>query len=195
MYQQNETTMEIKKNYFLRNMVDLEKSFAEYLSSADFNYVILEKNIPLVWASDKTPVIYGGEIDVLNELVEIGAFEDENMSILKPDFKVMTELDFIVTFCLDAVADYIAKKIITYGEFDGTNFVLNTDDSFNGIIDYHGMTDILGIYVSNDSKSELTFFVSNDKDTNRDFLWLNYLPNEVIVKIVQFVEKTYNNEY
>ena len=36
--------MELKKNYFLRNMVDMEENLSTYLKKADFNYVILEKN-------------------------------------------------------------------------------------------------------------------------------------------------------
>ena len=182
--------MKIKTNYFLRNMVDLEiTSVAEYLKNSDFNYVILEKNIPIVWASDNTPVIYGGEMDVINELMELEAFVDIENLILKPGFKVMTEQDFINSYCLDAIKNYIAKKVLCNGEFDGTNYVLNTDNTFNGIVNVYGVTDILGIYVSNDSKSELTFLMSNNTDTKRDFFVLTDFDFDVIIKIVDFVEK------
>ncbi len=179
--------MELKKNYFLRNMVDLEKNLSTYLKDADFNYVILEKNIPLVWG-DKTPVVFGGEMDVINELMELDAFADVEKNILKPDFKVLTEQDFIETFCLDAVANYIAKLVISYGNFDGTNFLVNTDDSFNGIIDRDGMTDILGIYASNNSNSELSILISSEDDKKREFITLLELDFNTIVKIVKFVE-------
>ena len=91
-------------------------------------------------------------------------------------------------FCLDVVAEYIAKKVIIYGKFDGTNYVLNTDDSFNGIINIDGMTDILGIYASNNSNSELSILISSRDDKKREFITLSELSFDNIIKIVKLVE-------
>ena len=112
--------MEIKTNYFLRNMVDLEiTTLSEYLKGAKFNYVILEKNVPIVWGSDKTPVIYGGFEDVEAELVELKAYADKEETTLKPEFKLITEAKFIKDFCLDAIAEYLFEKVVKLKNFDG----------------------------------------------------------------------------
>ena len=84
--------MEFKHNYFLRNMVDLDiKSLAEYLKHSDVNYVIMVNDEPIVFAGDKTPAVFGGEIDVQNELAECGLV-NENFEP-KEGGKVITELD------------------------------------------------------------------------------------------------------
>ena len=79
--------MDININYFFRNMVDLEiTTLSNYLKGAKFNFVILEKNVPIVWGSDKAPVIYGGLEDVEAELVELKAYADEEELTIKPEF-------------------------------------------------------------------------------------------------------------
>lgn len=181
--------MKIKKNYFLRNMVDLDiHSLAEYLSNADFNYVILEKNIPLVWASDNSPVVYGGEMDVINELMELDAFADVEKCILKPEFKVITEQEFIETFCLDEIINYINKQTLCNGEFDGVNMIVYTDNTFNKIIEIDGYTDIIGIFANMNGK-ETTALITCENDTKQSFVNIGELPFEVIIKIVELVEK------
>ena len=178
--------MELKKNYFLRNMVDVEKNLSTYLKDADFNYVILEKNIPLVWG-DKTPVVFGGEIDVQNELVELNALNENGT--LKDDFKVMTELEFIETFCLNEVVNFIKKKTLCDGVFDGVNMVVNTDDTFNNLVKFEDMTDILGIYVNMNGHDEPSVLVSSNDDTKRNFIYVSELPMNIIIKIIEFLEK------
>ena len=180
--------MEIKTNYFLRNMVDLEiTTLSEYLKGAKFNYVILEKNVPIVWGSDKTPVIYGGFEDVEAELVELKAYADEEETTLKPEFKVITEAKFIKDFCLDAIAEYLFEKVVKLKNFDGVNYILHFDNTFNGIINLNGMTDILNVYADMVNKN-VNFLISDDDDIKQDFCYLGDFPYNVIVKIVNYVE-------
>lgn len=184
--------MDFKKNYFLRNMVDLEiNSLSEYLEGADYNYVIFEKNVPIIWGSDKTPVIYGGETDVYAELDALCALKEDGVS-LKEDFKVMTEQDFIETFCLDAVAEYLYKKVMNVKYFDGVNYMLHFDNSFNGIVNINGMTDILNIYCDETNKN-VNFLISDENDVKQDFCYLGDFPFDVIIKIVKYVEH-YSND-
>ena len=178
--------MELEKNYFLRNMVDMEKNLSTYLKDAEFNYVILEKNIPLVWG-DKTPVVFGGEIDVQNELVGLDALNENGT--LKDDFKVMTELEFIETFCLSEVVNYIKKKTLCDGEYDGTNMVVNTDNTFNNLVNFDNMTDILGIYANMNGHEEASVLVSSNDDTKKEFIYVSELPMNVIIKLIEFLEK------
>ena len=180
--------MEIKTNYFLRNMVDLEiTTLSEYLKGAKFNFVILEKNVPIVWGSDKTPVIYGGFEDVEAELVELKAYADEEETTLKPEFKVITEAKFIKDFCLDAIAEYLFEKVVKLKNFDGVNYILHFDNTFNGIINLNGMTDILNVYADMVNKN-VNFLISDDDDIKQDFCYLGDFPYNVIVKIVNYVE-------
>lgn len=178
--------MELKKNYFLRNMVDVEKNLSTYLKDADFNYVILEKNIPLVWG-DKTPIVFGGEIDVQNELVGLDALNENGT--LKDDFKVMTELEFIETFCLIEVVNFIKKKTLCDGVFDGVNMVVNTDNTFNNLVNFNNMTDILGIYANMNGHDEPSVLVSSNDDTKKEFIYVSKLPMDVIIKLIEFLEK------
>lgn len=102
--------MIIKTNYFLRNMVDLGiATIGEYLKSADQNYVILENGTPIVWG-DKTPVVYGDEASVIAELSEQGVWNGDNSS-LKEGWQVLTEFDFLVKFCKDALLTEIFKDM------------------------------------------------------------------------------------
>ena len=170
--------MGFKKNYFLDNIKEWGiNTLSEYLTNSPHNYVILENNVPILWASN----IFGGIKDVEKELNALEGYKNDNI-------KVLTERIFIMRFCLDVVADYIAKKVIIYGKFDGTNYVLNTDDSFNGIINIDGMTDILGIYASNNPNSELSILISSRDDKKREFITLSELSFDNIIKIVKLVE-------
>lgn len=178
--------MELKKNYFLRNMVDMEKNLSTHLKDAEFNYVILEKNIPLVWG-DKTPVVFGGEDDVQNELVGLDALNENGT--LKDDFKVMTELEFIETFCLSEVVNFIKKKTLCDGVFDGVNMVVNTDNTFNNLVNFDNMTDILGIYANMNGHEEASVLVSSNDDTKKEFIYVSKLPMNIIIKLIEFLEK------
>ena len=180
--------MDIKTNYFLRNMVDLDiTSLGEYLKGAKFNYVILEKNVPIVWGSDKAPVIYGGFEDVEAELVELKAYADEEELTLKPEFKVITEARFIKDFCLDAIAEYLFEKVVKLKKFDGVNYILHFDKTFNGVINLNGMTDILNICADMTNKN-VNFLISDYDDIKQDFCYLGDFPYNVIVKIINYVE-------
>lgn len=170
--------MLFKHNYFLRNSVDLEKSVKDYILDSDVNYVILEDNIPLMWG-DKTPVIYGDEASVMNELVELDAV-DENGN-MKGDWKVMTELDFILTFCLDVVTKLIKEKVIDKGEFDGICHITYLD--LNDTINIDGMTDILNASV-NKEDGHLVFLISDKDDTKQTFETLSSFNEETILKII-----------
>lgn len=101
--------MIIKTNYFLRNMVDLGiATIGEYLKSADQNYVILVNGKPIVWG-DKTPVVCGDEASLQNELSEMQGMDDDGA--LKEGWQVLTEFDFLVKFCKDALLMEIFKDM------------------------------------------------------------------------------------
>ena len=119
--------IDFKKNYFLRNMIDLGKTLGEYLTDADENYVILEKGEPLIWG-DRTPVIFGDEMGVLNELGEIGGLDDNGD--LLPNFKVMIEQEFIYKYCLSALEDWFKDKAKKIGEDYGVCHIIWLDDRF-----------------------------------------------------------------
>ncbi len=177
--------MEFKHNYFLRNMVDLDiKSLAEYLKHSDVNYVIMVNDEPIVFAGDKTPAVFGGEIDVQNELAEC-ELVNENFE-LKEGVKVLTESDFIKQFCMDAIEDWIIKKIIELNNYDGVCYIEYLDNSFNGVIDINGMTDILNLCVGVDRM--LSLLASDENDDKQDFIYITDLPFDIVVKIINKLE-------
>ena len=142
--------MKIKTNYFLRNMVDLDiTTFAEYLKSSDQNYVILVDDEPIVWAGDNnTPVIYGGEIDVQNELGEIGGLVyDGDEARLQEDYAVLTEFDFLVRFCKDALFEELSKEIKKVGEFDGVCHIFYPTKTEADLALYVGDDDKLSVHI------------------------------------------------
>lgn len=173
-----------KQNYFLRNMIDLEKSLAEYLTDADENYVILEKGNPLVWG-DRSPVVFGGEMDVLNELGEIDGLDDKGE--LKPYFKVMTEQDFIYEHCLSALEDWFKDKAKEIGENDGVCNVIWLDDRFVNFVSNSKVSDVLGIYNSLESDG-LSFLVSDSEDSLQVWYTLDDFHINEIIDFVRFVE-------
>ena len=180
-------TNHFKEDYFIRNLVDLEKTFAQYLADADYNYVIIYKGAIDTWAGDECrPVIYGDEQEVINETYENGKMKDE--------FEVMTEQEFLINFCLDGIVEYLFKKVMNINYFDGVNYILHFDNSFNGIIDIDGMTDILNI-CTDEVRKNVSFLISNEDDTKQDFCYLGELmehtenPIDFLIKIVDYVEK------
>lgn len=180
--------MNIKTNYFLRNMIDLDKfSIADYLMDAEFNYVIIENNVPIVWASDNSPVVLGGEEDTYVELEAIGGLDDKGN--INSHFRIMTELEFIMDFCLDAITEFLYNKVVLLNEFDGTNYLQYFDKSFNGVCDINGMTDVLTIYSDTENKN-ISFLVSDTDDKHQDFCYLGDFDNDLIVKIVKYIENT-----
>lgn len=176
--------MKIKKNYFLRNCVDLAKSLSDYLTDADNNYVILNLGEPLVWG-DKSPVIFADEMALLNELEEIGGLDDKGE--LKPDFKVMTEQDFIYRYCLDGIADWFKAKAKEIGENDGVCNVIWLDDRFVNFVSCGKVSDVLGIYNSLDSDG-LSFLVSDSEDSLQTWFTLDDFYINEIIDFVKYVE-------
>lgn len=174
-------TNNFKKDYFVRNLIDTEKSFAKYLADADFNYVIIYKGAVDVWSSDKTPVIYGDETGVLEEVCD-------EMGNIKDGFEVMTEQDFLINFCYSEIEKYLAKKIKNINYFDGVCYVVFFDSTFNGVVNLNGMTDILSVHYDGEIDG-VTFVISNDDDTKQSFASLNEFPIDVIINIVDFIEK------
>ncbi len=178
--------MDFKKNYFLRNMIDLEKTLGEYLADADENYVILENGEPLIWVGDRTPVIFGDEMGVLNELGEIKGLDDNGD--LLPNFKVMTEQDFIYEHCLSALADWFKDKAKEIGENDGVCNIIWLDKTFNNFIPAGKASDVLGIYNSLESDG-LSFLMSDSEDSLQTFFTLDDFYMNEIIEFVKFVEK------
>lgn len=170
-----------KTNYFLRNMVDLNiNSLNEYIKNTPYNFVIIVDNIPLIWGGDSTPVIYGGKEDLYAELDNLYADNGK-----KNNIEVITEWEFINKYCIKDITDYLISKIKKHNVFDGTNFIIECDDSFNNIINLNDMTDILTIYAND---KELTFLISNNDDTKRDFVFLTDFAFHIIVKIIKYIE-------
>lgn len=177
--------MKFRTNYFLRNMIDLDiATLSEYLAGSEFNYVIVENGYPIVWASDNCPVVFGGEEDAFEELYALGLVNDKgNVS----DYaRVYTELEFIEDFCMDAIEDWIIKKIIELNNYDGVCYIEYLDSSFNGVIDINGMTDILNLCVGVDRM--LSLLASDENDDKQDFIYITDLPFDIVVKIINKLE-------
>ena len=172
-----------KKNYVEGAAKELTMSVGEYLKNADFNYVISHKGKVDTWR-DGNPVIYGGEIDVLNEIGQSNGL-DENGNITK-DFEVMTEWDFICKYCLDWLITYLANSIANNddNEYDG-NCWIHWTNGFNNAIKIDSYTDILGAYVGYDGA--LSFLITNNSDCVQTFVGLGDFDNDVIYKIAMSV--------
>lgn len=178
--------MKIKKNYFLRNCVDLAKSLSDYLTDADNNYVILNLGEPLVWG-DKSPVIFGDEMALLNELGEIGGLSDDGERLC-PEYEVLTEQDFIYRYCLDGLAEWFKAKAKEIGENDGVCNVIWLDKTFNNFVPAGKVCDVLGIYNSLDSDG-LSFLVSDSEDSLQVWFTLDDFYMNEIIDFVKYVEK------
>ena len=181
--------MEFKHNYFLRNMVDLDiKSLAEYLKHSDVNYVIMVNDEPIVFAGDKTPAVFGGEIDVQNELAEC-ELVNENFE-LKEGVKVLTESDFIKQFCIDAIEEAIIDLVKKKGDFDNNYYLFYFSNALCGSIDIRGMKDVVTAFArGNQIKGkELEILIANDDDTKQEYVSVNELGMETIIKMIAEIE-------
>ena len=184
--------MDFKKNYFLRNMIDLEKTLGEYLTEADFNYVLFDKGEVVVWG-DRTPIIFADEMAIINELTdeEINAI-DKNGNF-PPHLKVMTEQDFIYEYCLSALADWFKDKAKEIGEDDGICHIIWLDETFNGYLKSESVTtDVLGIYNSNEDDG-LSFLVSDKNDSCQLFFDISDFHINELIDFVKYVEKHLEN--
>lgn len=177
--------MKIRTNYFLRNMIDLDiATLSEYLAGSEFNYVIVENGYPIVWASDNCPVVFGGEEDVLTELYTLGLCDADGN--VYDNARVYTEAEFIEDFCMDAIENWIIKKVIELNNYDGVCYIEYLDSSFNGVIDINGMTDILNLCVGVDRM--LSLLASDENDDKQDFIYITDLPFDIVVKIINKLE-------
>lgn len=177
--------IDFKKNYFLRNMIDLEKTLAEYLTDADNNYVIIDNGDVIVWVGDKSPVVFGDEMGVLNELGEIGGLDDKGE--LLPNIKVMTEQEFIYKYCLSALEDWFKDKAKKIGEDDGICHIIWLDDRFVNFVSNDNVSDVLGIYNSNEENG-LTFLVSDSNDSLQVWYTIDDFHINEIIDFVGYVE-------
>lgn len=171
-----------KTNFVEDASRELGISVGEYLKYTDFNYVIFYKGQVDTW-KDGSPVIYGDEMEVEYEISNSNGF-DENHS-LKPDFKVMTEWDFICMYCKDWLSTYLANAIANNddNEYDGSCWIHWLDKGFYGSVNIDDVyTDILGAFVGTDGA--LSFSVTDKDDKHNVFVGLWDFSNEVVYKIV-----------
>lgn len=176
-------TNNFKKNYFIINMIDLEKSFKEYLEDAEFNYVIIYRNVVDVWGGTKNPVIYGDVKEVYEEVWDV------HSDRIKRNYQVMTEQEFLLEFCMDAIKAYLYNKIRNITYFDGVNYILHFDNTFNNVINIDGiMIDILNVCID-EYKKELSFLISDENDDKQCFCGIEDFPSDVIIKIINYIEK------
>ena len=108
-----------KTNFVEGASRELGISVGEYLKYTDFNYVIFFKGQVDTWKDDGSPVIYGDEMAVEEEIYLSDGFDDNHK--MKTDFKVMTEWDFICMYCKDWLSTYLANAIANNddNEYDG----------------------------------------------------------------------------
>ena len=164
--------MEINQAYIIRNCIDLGVSIKNYLINSEYNYVILDKMVPLVW-DDNTPVIFGDIEEVKAELKMLG----------RGDFMVVTEKAFILNYCKDYLVSLIKLKVLEETNFDGVCYVKFLN--MNNTIDINGMTDILNVTIGDDGL--LSFLISNEDDTKQSFACLNDFNNYTIFEILMQV--------
>ena len=160
-----------KKDYFIERAEMFNISVMEYLTDAEFNYVIIQKyGSPLVF-QDNTPVVYGGEEDAETDMIE-----SDN---------AITELEFLVRYCRDEVEKAIADFIIKEGYNDEVSWIHSFDKSFDNVIDYDMFpyTDILSAYVGMEDK-HLSFLCSSNNDKFQTWLFLTDFDEWVWFKIL-----------
>ena len=158
--------MEYKKDYFIRNARDFKTPLAKYIKEGKDNYVLVPRNgkdEPVIWVSDKEPVIYGGVEDVCRELENNISNPDEMMYI--------TEYEFIMKYCMSAIEKAIIDKVVSDGENDGVCYTHGLDSKFNGRINMNGCTDILSIYVPMEGKWGVSILCASEDDKTQ--LWFS----------------------
>lgn len=174
--------MEFTKTNFVEGAArELKISVGEYLKHTDFNYVIFFKDQVDTW-KDGSPIIYGDEMSVEEEIYLSDGFDDNHK--MKTDFKVMTEWDFICTYCKDWLTTYLANHICNDddNEYDGNCWIHWLDKGFNGSVNIDDTyTDILGAFVGTDGA--LSFNITDCDDTSNVFVSLWNFSNDVIYKI------------
>lgn len=172
--------IEFKHNYFLINMIDLDKSLSQYLKDSVYNYVIIENNNPLIFAGDKMPIIFGGIEDVEHELLEADL-------IGNPNVNVINERDFIKDYCFDAINDWVKSKTLEYGEYDGNYHILWFTPNLYNKIKIDDYTDILAAYV-NPKEEYAHILVADEYDKKQTWIDLDEFNTETIINIIAEME-------
>jgi len=181
--------MKLKTNYFLNQMIELNvDSVVDYFKSAKYNYVIMMNGQPVHWieGDGDAPIIYGDVEDYENELINNLDGYDE-YGFLKDNFKVMTEFDFLMQYCMDAIIDWMVKQIKRENNFDGVCYI----HYMNNIIKYNNGI-ILDAYV-NPTTNKLSFLVSEDEDDMKQyFITINDLDKETILELIEDIFEDIN---
>lgn len=170
--------MEYKKDYFIRNARDFKTPLAKYIKEGKDNYVLVPRNgkdEPVIWVSDKEPVIYGGVEDVCSELENNISNPDEMMYI--------TEYEFIMKYCMSAIEKAIIDKVVSDGNNDGVCYIHELGDGFNGRMNIDGCTDIISLYVGMEKK-ELSIMCSTPDDAMQAWFSLSELDDDVVLDIL-----------
>ena len=171
--------MEYKKDYFIRNAKSFKTPLAKYIKEGKYNYVIVPRNgkdEPVIWVSDKEPVIYVGVEDVCRELENCISNPDEMMYI--------TEYEFIMKYCMSAIEKAIIDKMVSDGENDGVCYIHYLGDKFDGRINMKGCTDILSIYVPMEGNRNADILCASEDDKVQVWFSLSELGDEVVLDIL-----------
>ena len=171
--------MNFKKDYFIRHLIDLGMSFGEYVNKADFNYVIFDKGQVMVWG-DKSPVIFCDEMAVLNELGENGGLDDDGH--LLPDIEVMTEQDFLFTYCYDALVSYIIDLVIRKGKHD-EYFYAWFVRGLEGEIIFGNYTKVEGVFIDKKSR-KMNILITDDSGNEQKFVDFSELGMDLQIKMI-----------
>lgn len=170
-----------KKDYFIRAAAELGyNTIAEYLKSANVNYIIVPrdgKDVPEIWVSDKTPVIYGSVDDVEIEL-EYNVQNPEKMTYI-------TEYKFIVQYCGAELQKLIADKIISLGEHDGVTYIHHPKKDIT--FTYNNEKCFLNMIAVCDTGINL--LISNGDNINNEFISIDSFTGENECVIADILEE------
>ena len=174
--------IKIKKDYFKKNMVDLECNVKDYILNSEFNYVILENGVPFVWA-DNSPVVFGDENSAISELLELHIINEDN-DVIPNNIRIMTEFEFLVEFCYNELVTILANEICNNddNEYDGVCWIHWFDSKFYNLINIENTyIDILGAYVGEDGNLSFSVY---ENDYFSTFVSLYEFPTDIIYKII-----------
>lgn len=89
---------DFKKDYFVQASRDFKEDFFSYLNNAKYNFVIMVEDEPIVWETDKAPVIFGSKQDAFDEI--------SNWETMR-NISIITEEEFLYHYCKEEVEKYI----------------------------------------------------------------------------------------
>lgn len=171
----------INKNFFVTNMMAcVIDSPATYFANGDENFIILENGEPFTWSKENKngfdPVVFYKD-DLDSNLREMNLLNEDGT--LKDGISTISEFDFIYEWCFDELELCLTKWIICDGEFDGNYHIIYVGDGVK--MDYNeDVYSIIAIYAK---EGELTFLISNDDDSEQEFIYLNDIPKDVLLKV------------